>query len=209
MLELATVAAITVLAVISPGADFAMVSRNSILYGRAAGLLSSLGIATGVQLHVFYTMIGVGLLIRSSPNLFIAIKILGALYLIYIGYRTFFSTPPSNKVSMTEDKEDSTDLSAKEAFKNGFFTNALNPKTTLFVLSIYTQVVNPETPIFIQIAYGIFMSLAHWIWFSLVCLFLSEKNTRAKLLAHQVLVNQVIGVILAGLGVWLSLSSTS
>ena len=91
MLELMAVATITVLAVISPGADFAMVTRNSILYGRSAGLFAALGIAAGVQLHVFYTMIGVGWLIRSSPELFTAIKLLGALYLIYVGYKTFFS----------------------------------------------------------------------------------------------------------------------
>jgi threonine/homoserine/homoserine lactone efflux protein len=59
-------------------------------------------------------------------------------------------------------------LSTMGAFRNGFFTNALNPKTTLFVVSVYTQVVHADTPIGIQIGYGLFMSVAHGMWFSLV-----------------------------------------
>lgn len=85
MPELIAVAVITILAVISPGADFAMVTRNSYLHGRRAGLLAAAGIALGVQVHVLYTMLGVGLLIARSPALFLALKLLGAAYLIHVG----------------------------------------------------------------------------------------------------------------------------
>ena len=211
MLELMAVATITVLAVISPGADFAMVTRNSIVYGRSAGLFSSLGIAAGVQLHVFYTMIGVGLLVRNSPQLFTAIKLLGAVYLIYVGYTTFFSGPAAPSHSTQEEavaRQSHAGINRLAAFKNGFFTNALNPKTTLFVVSVYTQVVRPGTPAHVQFLYGLFMSFAHWLWFSVVCFFLSEPRLRQKLLQRQVLVNRTIGVVLAALGVLLSFSST-
>lgn len=206
-MELLAVATITLLAVISPGADFAMVTRNSILYGRRAGLLSALGIAAGVQLHVFYTMIGVGLVIRSSPEIFMGIKILGAIYLVYVGYKTYVSLAAS--VGSETGVVDSGGVSALGALRQGFFTNALNPKTTLFVLSIYTQVVSTGTPALVQFAYGIFMSAAHWVWFSLVAIFLSEQRLRARLLNKQVWVNRVIGVVLASLGLWLSISSVT
>jgi threonine/homoserine/homoserine lactone efflux protein len=211
MIELIAVATITMLAVISPGADFAMVTRNSILYGRSAGLLSSLGIAAGVQLHVFYTMIGVGLLIRNTPEIFTAIKLIGAVYLIYVGYKTFHSKPTASESTGSDTSilpvATENNISTTGAFKNGFFTNALNPKTTLFVVSVYTQVVNPSTPTHIQLLYGLFMSFAHWSWFSLVSMFLSEEHLRKKLLGRQVLVNQIIGFVLVALGIWLSLSS--
>jgi threonine/homoserine/homoserine lactone efflux protein len=204
--ELIAVATITILAVISPGADFAMVTRNSVLYGRSAGMLSSLGIAAGVQLHVFYTMIGVGLLIRNSPQLFTFIKVVGALYLVYVGYKTFFSKPvASAEIGQTSGYVGvgTSSISTLEAFKNGFFTNALNPKTTLFVVSVYTQVVSTETPTHIQLLYGGFMSFAHWAWFSVVSLLLSGQRLRQKLLQQQVLVNRVIGALLVALGLWL------
>lgn len=200
MLEIAAVATITTLAVISPGADFAMVTRNSLLHGRKAGLLASAGIAAGVQLHVFYTMLGVGFLIRSSPGWFWLIKLAGAAYLVYVGYQTFISrTVPASGQGRGQQ------IDAITAWRMGFLTNALNPKTTLFVVSVYTQVVQPDTPLPVQVAYGLFMSLAHWLWFSVVTMFFSEERLRARMLRHQALLNRSIGVVLAALGVWLAM----
>lgn len=135
MLEIIAVMTITLLAVISPGADFAMVTRNSLLYGRRAGLLTSAGIAAGVQLHVLYSMLGVALLLRGSPGWFGAVKLAGAVYLIYIGWQAFTSRASSSAVN---GKGSDAPLSAQAALKAGFFTNALNPKTTLFVVSVYS-----------------------------------------------------------------------
>lgn len=87
--QLIAVAVITILAVISPGADFAMTVRNSYLYGRTAGVLAAVGISLGVLVHVTYTMLGVGLLVTRTPMLFTAMKLIGAAYLVYIGYKTF------------------------------------------------------------------------------------------------------------------------
>lgn len=178
-----------------------MVTRNSIIYGRSAGLLASLGIALGVQLHVLYTMLGVGLVLQNSPGLFSTVKLLGAVYLVYVGYKTFLTPLPSGH-SATPFKK----LGAVDALRTGFFTNALNPKTTLFVVSVYTQIVQPGTSIAAQVGYGLFMSLAHWIWFSLVTVLFSEEHLRSKMLHHQRALNRVIGVILAGIGFWLALT---
>jgi RhtB (resistance to homoserine/threonine) family protein len=199
MNEIFAVALITILAVISPGADFAMVTRNSYLYGRKAGLLAALGIALGVQIHVMYTMLGVGLIISQSPALFTVIKIAGAIYLIYIGYKTFTS-----KSKLDIDLSADSALSPFSALRNGFLTNVLNPKTTLFVVSTYTQVVNPSTPLAQQIAYGLFMSLAHGVWFSLVALFFSHQTLRSAMINGQSLLNKIIGSALLGLGVSLA-----
>lgn len=195
MIELVAVAIITILAVISPGADFAMVTRNSYLYGRRAGLLAAVGIALGVQVHVTYTIMGVGFIISHSKILFSAIKIVGAIYLVYIGYKTFFT-----KIQVDIDLTSSAGISPLGALRTGFLTNALNPKTTLFVVSTYTQVVNPSTPLSLQIAYGLFMSFAHWAWFSLVALFFSHVTLREIMLSKQTILNKTIGGILIGLG---------
>ncbi|GAB6263776.1 LysE family transporter [Photobacterium sp. CCB-ST2H9] len=201
MTELIAVAIITILAVISPGADFAMVTRNSYLYGRKAGMLAAIGIALGVLIHVSYTILGVGLVISKSPILFSVIKIVGAVYLIYLGFNTF-----STKVKLAIDLTETAAMSNFQSLRQGFFTNALNPKTTLFVLSTYTQVVNPETPLTLQIAYGLFMSFAHWFWFSLVALFFSQEKLRAAMLNKQIVLNRAIGGILMFLGISLALS---
>ena len=203
MMEIIAVATITLLAVISPGADFAMVTRNSLLHGRTAGLLAALGIAFGVQLHVIYTMLGVGVLLQQSPQWFAAIKVAGALYLIYVGYQTWVCRPQADSPSETKTHG----LTKWGALRTGFFTNALNPKTTLFVVSVYTQVVHPDTPLVIQFGYGLFMSLAHGMWFGLVAAFFSDPGLRMRMLHRQVALNRGIGSVLGLLGMSLVFAS--
>ncbi|MBD1226778.1 LysE family translocator [Xenorhabdus griffiniae] len=198
MIELFSIATVTILAVISPGADFAMITRNSLIYGRKSGIYSSLGISAGVLVHVFYTLVGIGVLINQTPSFFAIIRIVGALYLIYIGYNTFIS----KDISVDDDDKSET-IGNFDSFKNGFFTNALNPKTTLFVLSVYTQIVSISTPLYTQILYGMFMSFSHLIWFSFVAYFLSNNKLREALLNKQKAINIVIGIVLVMLGLWL------
>lgn len=142
-----------------------MVVRNSYLYGRTTGLLEATGVAAGVLVHVTYTMLGVGLLIASSTALFTAIKLAGAAYLVYIGVRTFFA-----RNDLAVDLESKPALTRLGALRTGFLTNALNPKTTLFVVSTFTQVVGEDTGLWQQADYGLFMSAAHLGWFALVAL---------------------------------------
>ncbi|MDT0402814.1 MULTISPECIES: LysE family translocator [Streptomyces] len=199
MTEILAVAVITVLAVIAPGADFAMVVRNSYLHGRRTGVLAALGVAAGVLVHVTYTMLGVGLLIASSTFLFTVIKLIGAAYLVYVGVRTF-----RTRGEVTVDLENKTDLTPFAALRTGFLTNVLNPKTTLFVVSTFAQVVSPGTPLLQQAGYGLFMSLAHLLWFGVVAVFFSHDRMRTLMLRGQKVLNKVIGSVLAGLGVSLA-----
>ena len=194
MTELLAIALFTLLAVISPGADFAMVTRSSYAQGRKAGLAAAAGIALGVQVHVLYTVLGIAVIISQSPVLFLAMKVLGAGYLIYLGYQSLTNT---TRISL-EGQPSATGLLA--AMRTGFLTNALNPKTMLFVVSAYTQVVQPGTPLGLDFAYGAFMSFAHWVWFSLVAVFFSSAGLRKAMIERQVVVDRVIGVALIGLG---------
>jgi len=205
MAELLAVALITVLAVISPGADFAMVTRNSLLHGRRAGVLCALGIALGVQVHVFYTMFGVGLLIAHAPELLHGIKLVGAAYLVWIGWKTLSAKALPSGEAPTDTAGRHT-LSTGAALRMGFLTNALNPKNTRFVVSTYTPVVHPGTPLAAQFGYGLFMSAAHAAWFALVAAVFASGALRHALLARQRVVDSVIGVILIGLGLALGLA---
>lgn len=195
MHELIAVATITILAVISPGPDFAMVTRNGYSFGRKIGLISALGIAAGVQVHVFYTVLGIAVLITRSPSLFLAMKVAGAAYLMYLGYKSF-----TNRTLIKTDSAPGHMPTNRQAFGMGFFTNALNPKTMLFVVATFTQVVEPGAPFWLNFSYGFFMSFAHWAWFSIVAIVFSEKRLRAAMLAKQRAVDVLIGAALFGLG---------
>jgi len=193
--ELIAVALFTILAVISPGADFAMVTRSSYAQGRKAGLAAAAGIALGVQVHVLYTVLGIAVIISQSPTLFLAMKMVGAGYLVYLGYKSLTNTTRISLDGLAHSK-----VSVASALRTGFLTNALNPKTMLFVVSAYTQVVQPGSPLAMDFACGAFMSFAHWVWFSLVAVFFSNHLLRRAMIERQVVVDRIIGVALIGLG---------
>ena len=188
MTEIIAVALFTLLAVISPGADFAMVTRSSYAQGRKAGLAAAVGIALGVQVHVLYTVLGIAVIISQSPTLFLGMKVLGAGYLVYLGYQSLTNT---RRISL-DGVAASSAASVTQALRTGFLTNALNPKTMLFVISAFTQVVQPGSSLALDFAYGAFMSVAHWLWFSLVAVFFSSTALRKAMIERQGLVDRVI-----------------
>jgi threonine/homoserine/homoserine lactone efflux protein len=141
MQEFLIVAGIHLLAVMSPGPDFAMVMRNSLVYSRRTGVLAAVGLALGIMLHVTYSLLGIGLIISQSVVLFNILKLVGAAYLIYIGVKSLLSKKvhPGDVLVKENNRQD---LSAVSAIRLGFLTNALNPKATLFFLALFTQVIN-------------------------------------------------------------------
>jgi RhtB (resistance to homoserine/threonine) family protein len=196
MQELIAVLTITVLAVISPGPDFAMVSRNSLLLSRRAGVLTALGIGLGVWVHVAYTLLGVGLVIQQSLRLYAALKILGALYLIYLGVKMLRSRADPAPTEAAPPAAISDDA----ALRTGFLTNALNPKCTVFVVSLFLQVVQPAMPLAQRIGYGAFVSATHVLWFALVALLFSHGAIRAGLLRWRQWIDRAFGALLVGFG---------
>ncbi|QJD88646.1 LysE family transporter [Duganella dendranthematis] len=203
MSEMIVVVTITLLAVISPGPDFAMVTRNSLMLTRRAGVLTALGIGLGVTVHVSYTLLGIGLLISRSLWLFHSIKLVGAVYLVYLGIKMLRAQPAQQQAQAT-----AASLSDWDALRTGFLTNVLNPKTTIFIVSLFMQAVRPDTPLPIQIGYGAFIALAHMAWFSLVALCFSADTVRARLLAARRRIDQTFGCLLVGFGALLAISSS-
>lgn len=202
--QLPLIFGITLLAVMSPGADFAMISRNSFLYGRRAGIMAAVGIGLSCWFHVFYAIFGLAIVQRLFPNILDVIKLGGAAYLIYIGATTALAQP--KPVGPDHGPGGQT---VARAITAGALTNGLNPKTAVFVISLYTQIIGPGRSIAFQLGCGLFISLAHLIWFAGVASFLSQPAIRSKVLANQRVFNGLIGSVLVVLGVALVLFDVS
>ena len=86
--QIVVLALIHLLFAISPGPDFAIVTRNTLLYSRKIGICTAFGIALGILIHTIYAIAGIALLISQSPVVFSLIKYAGAAYIAYIGYRS-------------------------------------------------------------------------------------------------------------------------
>ncbi|PKL36737.1 amino acid transporter [Candidatus Peregrinibacteria bacterium HGW-Peregrinibacteria-1] len=198
-----TVTVIHLLAVISPGPDFIVACRNALTYSRKTGIWTAVGFGLGIAIHVFYSLAGLALIISKSILLFNTIKLLGAGYLIYIGLRSVFSK--SSKIDLGEHhkKEDITRLAA---IRIGFLTNVLNPKATLFFLSLFTLVISPTTPLPIMGLMSAIMIINTTIWFSLVAIFLTQKRIRSIFERSQGVFNKTLGGLLIALGIKVALT---
>ena len=204
--QLLLVAGIHLLAVMSPGPDFVLISRNALVYSRKIGIYSALGLALGIMVHITYSLIGIGFLIAKSVVLFSIIKYIGAAYLIYIGYKALQGAKKDgNDKSLSLEKQGS--VSVLRAVRMGFLTNVLNPKATLFFLALFTQVITPHTPLIWQLFYGVEMVLATFGWFAVVATAFSVPFIRTKFRSIQYRFEQIFGVILIVLGVKVALLS--
>lgn len=165
--EFLTVALVHLLAVASPGPDFAVVLRQALTRTRSTALLTAVGIGLGILLHVGYSLLGIGLIIQQSVWLFNVLKVVGALYLTWIAWQCLRARAGGIYV----EEAPATVQSAFAALRLGFLTNALNPKATLFFVSLFSVVINPGTPIALQAGYGLYMAVATALWFALVAVF--------------------------------------
>ena len=205
MQELLIVAGIHLLAVMSPGPDFVMMLRSSLMYSRRTAIWSAVGLGGGIALHVTYCLLGIGLLISKSILLFTIIKYLGAAYLIYIGIKSLQSKRATKTDALHIKKQE--DISKWQALKLGFLTNALNPKATLFFLALFTQVISTSTPVIWKMAYGLEMVLATIAWFSLVAVFMTQNPIRKAFIGVKHHIERAFGVILVAFGVKVALSA--
>jgi RhtB (resistance to homoserine/threonine) family protein len=186
-------------AVASPGPDFALVLKQSVQEGRNNALASSAGIATGILVHVTYCVLGVALVITQSPALFTALKYIAAAYLAYIGLMALKASAQPVSEQQFDGKAQYESLF--KAFLRGFLVNALNPKATVFFLSLFTLVISIDTPIIVQAGYGLYMALATWLWFSGLSLVISRTSVRMFFLKSGHWFDRGIGIVLIGLAI--------
>lgn len=122
----------SILLTISPGPDIIYVLVQSMTNGKRAGLLTTLGLVSGILVHTSLVAFGVSAIIRQSETLFLIIKIIGALYLIFLAYKVFKSDAEFSLAS--PNLKTGKDF---KLFKQGFIMNVLNPKVTIFFLAFF------------------------------------------------------------------------
>lgn len=190
--EFLTIALVHLLAVASPGPDFAVLSRYAISEGRKTGIWVALGIGSGILVHVTYSLIGVGLIIQQTPWLRQLCLLIGAAYLAYIAVLSLRAQPraelPNNDVAIRIGKG--------RAWRVGFLTNALNVKATLFFMTLFSTIVSAQTPFWLQAGYGLYLTLATALWFCFLAWLLTHRRWYRWLWCHSHWVDRTMGVVL-------------
>lgn len=197
MTDFLMITLVIALMVMSPGPDFAVVVKNSLTFGRSSGLYAALGIALACLCHVAINLLGIGVIISQSMVLFNLMKILGATYLIYLGYKGL----GAKKILGQDLKPISMEVKKDQAgFYSGFITCMMNPKACLFFLSFFSVILSPNIKIHTQVFYGVWVSLLAMVWFSLVALFFTSPILGKVLQANKHWLERITGGVLILLG---------
>lgn len=205
--EFMLIAFVHLMAVASPGPDFAIVLRYAVRFGRPQALAASIGIGVAILLHVTWSLVGIAVLIQTTPWLFKLLSFAAAGYLFYIGVMALRSQAPADpEQAIAGDNADKVP-SARKAFIAGFITNGLNPKATLFFLSLFAVIISPLTPMSYKVVYGVYMSIATAAWFCMLSAILTHTKVRRFLLLKGYWFDRLMGLMLLLLAVHLVLSS--
>lgn len=204
LIELASLMAIFSFAIVSPGADLAMVMRQSIVHGRRPAIITSFGIGTSLMFHVTYTILGLGLIISQSIYLFNIVKWCGVAYLVYIGIKALRAGKTEVGAGAAVAAPGEKRQSALRAFGLGFMANALNPKPVFFFLSIFSTVVSAHTPMMVKFGYGLVMATCLIAWFVGVSTFMTTPKMRAAFSRASQWIDRVSGVVFIALGIKLA-----
>jgi|TARA_B100001093_G_C26616442_1_gene922539 RhtB (resistance to homoserine/threonine) family protein len=199
---IATVTIVHLLALISPGPDFIVACRNAIQYSRKIGIWTAVGFGIGVCVHMSYAFFGFTWVISQSNFLLSSVKYLGAIYLIYLGISSLFLK--NIKIKLTTD-QNSDQIKWYTATKMGLLTNLLNPKASLFFLSLFTLVIGPEINPTVMTILTLILVSTTVLWFSLVAIFLTHQKMRNLFENNQKQINTFFGVILIVIGIRIGL----
>ena len=189
---------IHLLAVMSPGPDFVMVLKNALQYNRKTAIYTALGIGLGIGVHIIYSVAGIAYLLQQNPNLFQLVKYAGMIYIIYIGIKTFMSKLTKINLLNQQHKKQIRPL---KAIKTGFITNVLNPKASLFFLSLFSLLIPPDTPSWVLTGIGIMLIIVTFLWFSLVSVIFTNPLIVKSYEKYELYIVKFFGIILIILGI--------
>jgi len=194
-------------AAMTPGPDTAMILRNCLVFSRRDGLLTAMGIATGICVHTALVLVGIGVLIAQSLLLFTVVKWAGAAYLIVLGARALRARPhaPAPSAEPTHPRC-APGLGGSVAFRMGFFTNLLNPKAPLWLLAAFTQVVHPGTPPAALGLFGLTIAVAALAWYLLLTGLLARPAVQTRLAGVAHWIERAAGLVFIALGLRIALS---
>ena len=201
MTEFLTVVVLHLFAVISPGPDFALISRQSIRYGRKIAIWSAAGIGMGILFHSLLAISGIIIVISANELYFSLVKFICSGYLMYLGISSIINSSSFQEI-------DENGLGKTGGFATGLITNITNIKAFLFFTTLFGVVLDTKATFNLAI-YGLYMAAATFVWFSFVAYTFTSDIFRAKFGNMYFYIEKALGVILILIALRVALSELS
>lgn len=193
---------------VTPGPDTAYIVGRSVAQGRAAGVVSALGVSAGCCVHSLAIAFGLTALLAASATAFTVIKFAGAAYLVWLGLRLIWQQSAPREASAAPAAQPGT-RGLRALFMQGFLTNVLNPKVILFFISFFPQFVDRHAghQALAFLALGSVMVLMSTLWNGLVAWMTGTLTRRASEAPRlKCWLDRIVGAAFIGLGVRLALA---
>ena len=191
MAEFLTVAILHLFAVVSPGPDFALITRQSLRFNRRVAIWTSLGIGVGILFHCLLAITGLVILITSNELFSTTLKIIGSAYLLYLGINSVIGNQNKSKI----EEKDKDNLDKFNGFVVGLITNITNVKAILFFVTVFSVVIDAENSLSL-IFYGAYMALATFFWFAFISYVFTSNKFKNRFSTFLAIFEKVIGIIL-------------
>ena len=196
--------AVAAIVVITPGVDMAVVTRNALMYGRRAAVMTALGINVGIFFWVMAAALGLAAVVSTSATAFAAIKLAGAAYVVYLSLQALRSA----RVDRVESQPIARSApSSRIAFRQGLISNMLNPKIAVFFTSLLPQFVGAHDSAGDLLLLGLLFNAMGVGW--LICYATVVARGRDVLVRPRVkrTLDRISGFVLVGLGTRLALEN--
>jgi len=180
-----------------PGANTAIIIRNTVQGSRRRGFITALGLATALAIHVLLSIIGLAALISETPTLYTAIRWLGSAYLVYMGITYIFTR------SLQEDSE--LPSGSSNDFVAGMMISLFNPKVLIMFIAIFSHIMQDISGWEIKTLYAVTPVLVEFSWLSIIVLLLSQPKIQNRMNRVRHSLERIIGSGLILLGVKLGL----
>jgi threonine/homoserine/homoserine lactone efflux protein len=189
---------VSLLLAVTPGPDMAVVTKNALAHGRRGVVLTTSGIALALVIWVAATAVGLSALLRTSGELLLVLRIVGALYLAYLGVRTLIESrqrPGDLLAGVTSAAP------AHAVFRQGFLSAISNPKLGVFFVTFLPQFVLPGQAVLPRLLeLGVTFALIGWTWMNLYGLFVTRLRDVITTPRVRQWMQRVTGVVLLGFG---------
>lgn len=196
---------ISVLVICTPGPDTAMTIRNALLGGRSAGLATALGVATGLAIWALATSAGIVALLVASEPLFLAVKYIGAAYLVWLGLQSLRAAFGPSAHQPTIERPAARGLRPRQAFVQGVASDLSNPKIAAFFSSLLPQFAPAGAADFVGLAaLGLLFSLMTLLWLTAYALATARMGDALRRPRIRRTLDGITGAALIGLGLRLA-----
>ncbi len=192
------------IAVMTPGPNFFITAQTTVTHSRLAGFYVVLGICTGTILWSITGFFGISYLFITAPWLYLTLKVLGGSYIIYLGILLITN---SDKSSAKSNSIPENSQSYFAYWQKGLLTNLSNPKTAMFITSLFVSVLPKDPTIFIGIVVVMLMATISMVWYLCVVLIFSSKRFNSAYGAMQKWITRFVGVVFIGFGAKLILDN--